>query len=132
MKAVGLFDDKGREIHDGDTVEVWDKIETKTSHKSVVSVTPSGVFIEGHPAHKALGLGEVRNLAHYCDYGHGGKYNVSCKIIDSVDKDIHKEPQKKECSKCINFRDTGSSIEGYCDCLGEFTLRNSFCEYFEG
>ncbi len=35
------------------------------------------------------------------------------------------------CKDCVNFRDTGSSIEGYCACWDIFVLKDDTCEDFE-
>jgi uncharacterized phage protein (TIGR01671 family) len=84
MQFAGLYDDSGSKIYDGYFVEVRNASETQTSHISRVYMTYDGVRVEPHPTHKAIGLGKPRLLSSYCDYGFGGKYNVSCKIVGNI------------------------------------------------
>ena len=81
---TGLFDDSGTEIYDGDIIEIQDSTETTTSYQSPVCITHDGALVKYHPAHVSMGEVGMRKLSSYCDYGYGGKYNVSCKIIGNV------------------------------------------------
>lgn len=84
MEFTGLFDDTGAEIFDDDIVEIQDSAETKTGYKSSVYITYDGVLVNHHPAHVCIGEVGMRRLSTYCDYGHGGKFGVRCKIIGNI------------------------------------------------
>ena len=82
---TGLYDDNGKEICEDDIVEVWNKTETKTTYISkVYKSTHNGISIDAHPVHDKLGLGYKRKLFEFCDYGIGGNYNVSCKLLGNI------------------------------------------------
>lgn len=97
MPFTGLYDDTGKEIYKGDLVEIQHKKETKTSYISQVTMTYNGVLVEKHPVHVAIGVGGNRLLSDYCDYGNGGIYNVTCKIVGN----IYENPELLNKSKSI-------------------------------
>ena len=84
MWGTGLFDDTGKEIYDNDIVKVHDTTETKIPYVTQVYLSPLGSLVEPHPAHRALGISSYRKLEDYCDYGVGGQYHLSCKIIGNI------------------------------------------------
>lgn len=84
MWGTGLRDDAGEEIYDGDIVEVKNEMETKTSHISQVENTIYGARIDAHPSSIGMGLCKHRQLLEYCDYGVGGIYHLTCKIVGNI------------------------------------------------
>ncbi|WP_172418966.1 YopX family protein [Geobacillus subterraneus] len=82
MQFVGLFDDEGREIYEGDIVEVTEY--NTPPHRSVVCFGHSGAWIEGHPLRRQLGLSSAQPLSDYCDYGIGQGETATCKVLGNV------------------------------------------------
>ena len=59
-------DDNGQMIYAGDTVEVHDPMETRTSYQSVVHWNRiDGAFVDAHPAHVKMNLSTHRDLRDY-------------------------------------------------------------------
>jgi uncharacterized phage protein (TIGR01671 family) len=84
MQFTELKDDSGKEIYQDDIVEIQNKNETKTSYISRVRFGYDGAMVSAHPAHIKMGLGSNRRLSEFCDYGFGGKDDVSCKVIGNI------------------------------------------------
>jgi uncharacterized phage protein (TIGR01671 family) len=68
MESTGLKDKYETDLYDGDIVHVHSETETKTGHNSRVWITPDGVKIEPHKAHKkTLGISS-RSLCSYLEF----------------------------------------------------------------
>lgn len=84
MQYTGLDDDFGTEIYAEDIVEIQDKIETKTPYTSPVYSINGSFYVDPHPAHKQIGLGNKRLLSEYIDTGVGYQFHLSCKVVGNV------------------------------------------------
>jgi hypothetical protein len=93
MQFTGLFDDTGKEIYEGDIVEVT---EMKTPpHRAVVHFDFRGAWIEANPLRKELGFSHIQLLYDYCDYGFGRGILSTCKVIGN----IYENPELLEVSE---------------------------------
>jgi hypothetical protein len=79
-QCTGLWDDTGRLIYEDDKLSV--KLDTKNEFETSVFCI-NGKFVISYPRGDMFGI-PFRDLADCCDYGHGGKYNVVCKIIGNI------------------------------------------------
>ena len=89
--TVGFYtdaeDDQGEDIYSGDIVRIQDLGETKTSYVSEVYFSyASGSLVDGHPAHREMGLGpKYRQLSWYTNR----ESDTYCEIIGI----IHDNPE---------------------------------------
>jgi len=79
-QCTGLWDDAGRLIYENDKLSV--KLDTKNEFETSVFCI-NGKFVISYPRGDMFGI-PFRDLVDCCDYGHGGKYNVVCKIIGNI------------------------------------------------
>lgn len=73
---VGLYDDFGKMIFEGDRVRFQDAFETKKPMESEVYLTTRGVLVDYPITGTTL-------LDRFCDYGRGSfDRSVSCELIE--------------------------------------------------
>lgn len=125
MQFVGLLDDEGKEIYEGDIVEVTEY--NVPPHRSVVCFGYSGAWIESHPLRRQLGFPSAQPLSDYCDYGIGEGLAATCKVIGNVFESPEHTPEtyKRIVEKELFFH---FAKQYYKDCSHPFAVACQFPE----
>jgi uncharacterized phage protein (TIGR01671 family) len=84
MQCVGLYDNNGRLIYEGDIVRLRHYMEIKTPYLSEVTFDQLGVTVDAHPAHKKMDLGHRRHLIDFCSYGIREDVIADCEVVGNI------------------------------------------------